>query len=297
MGSFLPKTSYYDVFRHVFKKEVDSLNEWCDNMLLLFNTPNIRLLVGQLQNPTKFRPITLQLDGHDSRVSYQSIYEIGLLLKKHLYSFKLKKSGARTQLVLDTNNFFIHVSDSEPCGINNDGSHLMQMRIYNWIGKHDCMQMDSVYRLFLARIVALCHQNGRQEINSNQFIFPIRRLPKKPLDMSEDNYNERFGACRSRIETQFSEFEQKFGLFGPTKVMCITNMKVYNVMFKVAIVLYNFYRAETVFEDYIDILPKHEEWTTVNFDFLYNGEIGLEEEIARVEFEHQRITAMQNSQH
>ncbi len=157
MGSFLPKTSYYDVFRHVFKKEVDSLNEWCDNMLLLFSTPNIRLLVGQLQNPTEFCPITLQLDGHDSRVSYQSIYKIGLLLKKHLYSFKLKKSGARTQLVLDTNNFFIHVSDSEPCGINNDGSHLMQMRIYNWIGKHDCMQMDSVYRLFLARIVALCH--------------------------------------------------------------------------------------------------------------------------------------------
>ncbi len=115
--------------------------------------------------------------------------------------------------------------------------------------------------------------------------------------MSEDNYNERFGACRSCIETQFSEFEQKFGLFGPTKVMCITNMKVYNVMFKVAIVLYNFYRAETVFEDYIDILLKHKEWTTVNFDFLYNGEIGLEEETARVEFEHQRITAMQNSQH
>ncbi len=97
-------------------------------MLEKFSTPQIRVLHAKLNNPSEFKTITAYLDGHNTRIDYHNLYEI-YESKKHMFSFKLKKSGLKTQLVLNVMKFWIAVSDSVDCASNNDGSHLMTIYV------------------------------------------------------------------------------------------------------------------------------------------------------------------------
>ncbi|KAI7847284.1 hypothetical protein BDC45DRAFT_420247, partial [Circinella umbellata] len=72
------------------------------------------------------------------------------------WSYKLKTSGLRTQVVIDINEMVIIVSKSELCGESNDGSMFLNMKLYNKIYKHDCIAFDGGYTLFINQFIELC---------------------------------------------------------------------------------------------------------------------------------------------
>ena len=77
-----------------------------------------------------FKQVTLYLDGHDSRATYGED-------KAAMYSYKLKKSGLRTQVAIDANGMVLFVSKSASCRDNNDGKMLQEMGIGKKIDSMD----------------------------------------------------------------------------------------------------------------------------------------------------------------
>ncbi|KAF8933188.1 hypothetical protein BGZ47_010992, partial [Haplosporangium gracile] len=92
MGEILPKSSFHKIFKSFFgintynldAKLTSGLAEMCSSIKL-------RLLYSRSTNPKTFKLITLHLDGHYSRVAYRNAD------KASMYSYKLRKSGFRTQ--------------------------------------------------------------------------------------------------------------------------------------------------------------------------------------------------------
>ena len=117
MSGFIPKSSYYDIFKKFYDKNND-LNRRISNMLSsMFSTIDLRIHSAQ-KNPPLFRHVTLMIDGHDTRVSV-----IGEK-SKDMYSYKLKKSGLHTQVCIDINGMVLFTSRSAPCKDNSDGVQL-----------------------------------------------------------------------------------------------------------------------------------------------------------------------------
>ena len=75
-----------------------------------------RYLNIYLYNPYMFKHVTLLMDGHHNKITYEDIY----LNKKELYSYKLNSNGLNTQFIVDMNNIVVNVSNSLPCKMNND---------------------------------------------------------------------------------------------------------------------------------------------------------------------------------
>ncbi|KAG0286029.1 hypothetical protein BGZ96_009816 [Linnemannia gamsii] len=98
-------------------------------------------------NPDPFKYVTLNLDGHDSRVIYVNAD------KASMYSYKLKKSGFRVQVCTDMNNMVLFVSAPAPCKDYNDGTMLLRMGIQNKIHKLDCVALDGGYNLFIGKLL------------------------------------------------------------------------------------------------------------------------------------------------
>ncbi|KAG2223231.1 hypothetical protein INT45_006112 [Circinella minor] len=83
----------------------------------MFSNIKIRVYSALLKNPKNFKNITLILDGHDSTIDYSKPD----ISSQKRWSYKLKTSGLRTQVLCDINNMIIAVSDSELCGVSSDG--------------------------------------------------------------------------------------------------------------------------------------------------------------------------------
>ena len=96
---------------------------------------------------------------------------------KAIHSFKLKKSGLRTQVVIDINDYILYVSNSVPCGKYNDGQMFVHSRVDKKIGSYDCIMLDGVYYQFINQIIRLNKQDGGS-INPEQFCCPIRKQKK-----------------------------------------------------------------------------------------------------------------------
>ncbi len=125
-------SSYQKLAKHVFKKYGSELDSWIDSLFpSMFSTPKIRLLYARKNNLNEFDGVTMMLDGHDTSINYHSIYEI----MKKLYSKKLDKFGFRTQVVMNCSLNIIIVSDSVGCSTNNDGSHMVTMRVNKHMGR------------------------------------------------------------------------------------------------------------------------------------------------------------------
>ena len=98
MGRFIPRSSFYDIYRAFYNKQAQILDRKLSAFLAsMFSTIQIRILLAQ-QNPSMFKHVTLLLDGHDTRVN-----QIGVEAEK-MYSYKFKKSGLRTQVCIDNNS-------------------------------------------------------------------------------------------------------------------------------------------------------------------------------------------------
>ena len=123
MDRFIPKSTFYEIYKDFYITQYAELDKYFTYLLAnMFSNIKIRIISARQFNPDLFKHVTLILDGHDTRASYP------MADKSSLYSYKLKKSGFRTQICTDINDMVLFVSKSVPCKDMNDGAMLTQMK-------------------------------------------------------------------------------------------------------------------------------------------------------------------------
>jgi len=277
MKKHVPYTSFYAFYKKFWITNYDTLNKKVNHCLLnMFSNLKIRILSALIKNPKNFKNITLLLDGHDSSISYD---KPDISIQKR-WSYKLKSSGIRTQVVSDINDMVIYVSYSDLCGKSNDGSMFLNMKLYNKILKQDCVAIDGGYTLFIKQFEDLCNNKG-YDLDDNNFFYPIRKEINEKLNEQEIYYNKVFGSFRSKIENQFQELFNKFKRFSNNNSTLKTDdIKYINLQIKVAFLLKNIEK----FCDTFNIITQehHKLWKTKDFDFpqedrlidiVYNNEM------------------------
>ncbi|KAG2212518.1 hypothetical protein INT45_013626 [Circinella minor] len=170
----------------------------------MFSNIKIRIVSSLLNNPSSFKNVTLYIDGHDGKIKY---YDPNTKTKD-IKSYKLDGPGLRTQIVVD----------------------------------RDCLAMDGGYNLYINKFKEESLNKGK-DFSDKNFVYPIRKENNKNLTAIELQYNKRFGSFRSEIENQFSVLASKFNRFNNnTSAMQITDIKYYNLQFKLACLLKNIWQ-------------------------------------------------------
>lgn len=154
MSPHIPKSSFHSLHSQFYKVHFKSHLKQVNQMLAsMFSTFAIRLLSAKAINPPLFKHVTLHLDGHDTRLTSEE------KSSAEMYSYKLKKSGVRTQVCMDPNGMAIIVSKSLPCKDNNDGAMLVGMKIHRHIHELDCIAIDGGYTQYME------NNQGKSAIN------------------------------------------------------------------------------------------------------------------------------------
>ncbi|KAG0245373.1 hypothetical protein BG011_002769, partial [Mortierella polycephala] len=197
----------------------------------MFSTLKSRHLAAG-RNPDPFKNVTLNLDGHDSRIIHVNAD------KASLYSYKLKKSGFRVQVCTDMNNMVLFVSPPAPCKDYNDGTMLLRTGIQNKIHKLDCVALDGGYNLFIGKLL-----DSADELQYENFCYPIRKTRGIAMTEEEKSYNEIFGSFHSHIESYFGEMQSTFTKFSHTVVNKVAEKETFGVQYKLACLLMNIKRT------------------------------------------------------
>jgi len=278
---YVPYSSFYSFYKNFWIENYDHLNKYVNLCLQnMFSNIKIRVYSALLKNPKNFKNITLLLDGHDSTIDYS---KPDISTQKR-WSYKLKTSGLRTQVLADINNMVIAVSNSELCGVSSDGGMFLNMKIYNKINKRDVIAIDGGYTLFIKQFENLC-KNKNIELNDYNFFYPIRKEPNENLNKQEKHYNDVFGSFRSTIENQFCELGNKFKRFSNNNSTLKTDdYKYVNLQMKVAFLLKNI----KIFTENFNIITQdhHKLWIENNFEFPTDNkliDIVLNNEIKQME--------------
>jgi hypothetical protein len=254
MSQFMPRTSFHQVYTTFFKTEKALFDKYITECLsTMFSTPEIRVRSANWKNPPLFKHITLLLDGHDTRATYGEN-------KVDMFSYKLRKSGLRTQVCIDINGMAILVSKSASCKNNNDGSMLLAMKIGNKIKDVDCIGLDGGYPQHLGAIL-----EQDDELTLKNFCFPIRKKRLQPLHMDEANFNSMFGAFRSMVENTFSELGTAFNKHNNKDPIRVDSKKEFNMNLRLCLLLLNVKK----FTDMLNIQPSphHLAWKDEGFDY------------------------------
>lgn len=262
MHKFIPYTTYYALYKNFWHKNYNNINKQVNNDLRnMFSNIKVRIASGLINNPKPFKNVTLYIDGHDGKIKY---YDPDTKTKE-LRSHKLDGPGLRTQIVTDTNKMILFVSKSEKCGKGSDGTMFLDMKLYNKMHIGDCLGSDGGYNLYINQFKEQSLNSGK-EFSDKNFMYPIRKENNINLSISELHYNKKFGSFRSEIEDQFSVLASKFNRFNNnTAAMQITDIKYYNLQFRVACLLKNIWK---MVEDHnIEVQPHHMLWYTENFEF------------------------------
>lgn len=256
MGQFIPKSSFHQLHKEFYEKRGGELSQMITRMLgAMFSSVRIRLLCAAENNPVDFRHVTLFLDGHDTRVSYKG--EGG----SSLYSYKLKKSGFRTQVCTDINGMILFVSESMPCKDFNDGTMFVQMDMGSKIHPVDCVALDGGYTQFIDQVVA-----SSPSLSPKNFCCPIRKQRGVPLSGSEVLFNDMFGSFRSRIESTFGELVSTFHKFSNRAPVRVTTVDTFMLQFQLACLLLNTKNFTRMLN--IPVQAHHSLWTQLGFDYM-----------------------------
>ena len=200
------------------------------------------------------------VDGHDSRATY-----INAISRADYYSYKLKKSGFRTQVGMDINGMILFVSRAAPCATNNDGSMFATMDLSNKISRFDVVCVDGGYTLYIDRIVQL-----NSHLQTESFVTPIRRSRGVNLSVDEIGYNQMLGGFRSAIESRFGELGHLFRRFNGKSVIRVSDDAVFTVQLKLACVLSNMKKFIAMGQLQHNHSEHHTFWMHTGFDY-YNG--------------------------
>lgn len=262
MDDFINDTTFYRIYEKLYIKNEKYLDNWINDMYKnYFSNLNIRLLTSYIKNPDLLKQCTLIMDGHHNRITYENID----FNNKDLYSWKLKKNGLNTQIIIDNNNMVLYVSDSLPCKNNNDDVMFMNnVRLNDFLKYGDCLCFDGLYTNTLDAVISK-YNNIEFNLNEDNFIFPIRKQKKIDLNKDEEIFNYQLAGYRSRIETYFSEISKTFKRFDPYKNIRVTKLKTYNLQLKLVCLLLNIKK----FVELGNIAPTdlHKKWADDDFDY------------------------------
>ena len=230
MEQFIPKSSYYDIHKNFYITQHDTMDKCISKLLCtMFSSIKLRLFSAMKNNPKQMKQVTMHLDGHDTRASY-----VSHATSSEMYSFKLKKSGFRTQVITDANNMILYVSKSQPCKDYNDGTMFLDMKIDRKIDPLDCVACDGGYPLFIAKYL-----ETSEVLNDSNFCYPIRKARNVELTSQEKEYNKYFGSFRSRIEGTFGELGTTFERFNNKAPIRVTDINTFTLQLKLACLLLN----------------------------------------------------------
>ena len=179
--------------------------------------------------------------------------------KAAMYSYKLKKSGLRTQVAIDINGMVLFASKSASCRDNNDGKMLLEMGIGKKIHQMDCIAVDGGYTQHIGDIVE------KEKLEEHNFCFPIRKKRLQPLHEEETNFNAMFGGFRSMSEAIFGDLMKTFVKFNNKEILRTACKKEFNLAFRLCLLLLNvrnFVRAMSIIEQ-----PHHREWMNEGADY------------------------------
>jgi len=224
-----------------------------------------RYLNSVTNNPDLFKHVTLLIDDHHNKISYENIS----MDKKDLYSWKLNSEGFNTQFVIDVNDIAVHISDSLPCKFNNDDDNMFvsNLNLNKFMHLTDCIMFDGLYENTLNEVIAK-YQNIGFNITVNNFCFPIKKEKNIDLLKNETLFNQQLGGFRSRIETYFSSLSSLFKRMNPQHKIRITNDRTYNVQLKLCCLLLNIKKFGNICKEYIEITNYHNLWMETDFDFF-----------------------------
>ena len=170
------------------------------------------------------------LDGHDTKICYHKNLKHNNqhLSRGEYYSFKLRKPGLRTQVMMDINEYILYVSDTEPCAKCNDGTMFVRTRVDRKITVNDCVMTDGIYAHYINNIVQL---NNQEQGNNDfeNFCCPIRKQRNVQSNPEDLNYNKKHSGLRSMIETKFAHINKIFSRFSPNQIVKRCDSKVYGL--------------------------------------------------------------------
>lgn len=259
---YMPHSSFYAVYKKFWITNYESLNKYVNYCLYnMFSNIKIRVLSALIKNPKNYKNITTMLDGHDTTIEYDKP-DISTQKK---WSYKLKSSGIRTQVLIDINEMVLSLSDSQLCGNSSDGGMFLNMKLYNKIKEQDCVALDGGYTLFIKQFENLC-KDKHINLDDKNFFYPIRKENGIALNTQEEHYNKVFGSFRSVVENQFKELYNKFKRFSNNNSIIKTDdIKYINLQLKVVFLLKNI----QLFSDKFNIITQehHKLWINENFEF------------------------------
>jgi hypothetical protein len=255
MEPHMPKSSFHAIHTIFYKTEYSAHNKYTTNCLsTMFSTITIRLLSAKLKNPPMFQHVTLHLDGHDTRATYSGESSA------EMYSYKLKKSGLRTQVAMDCNGMALFISKSMSCKSNADGTMLLGMRIEKKVHELDCIAVDGGYTQFLKKLV-----EESDILSLQNFAHPYRK--KKGHDLTEEEllYNSTFGSFRSQMESLFGNLGSTFEKHNNRAPILVDKKETYNLQLKLALLLLNIKKMVIMLK--IPTEPIHTAWLRDGFEY------------------------------
>ncbi|KAI8053623.1 hypothetical protein BDF21DRAFT_468333 [Thamnidium elegans] len=181
---YMPHSSFYAVYKKFRITNYESLNKYVNYCLYnMFSNIKIRILSALIKNPKNYKNITTMLDGHNTTIEYDKP-DISTQKK---WSYKLKSSGIRTQVLIDINEMVLSLSDSQLCGNSSDSGMFLNMKLYNKIKEQDCVALDGGYTLFIKQFENLC-KDKNINLDDKNFFYPIRKENGIALNAQEEHY-------------------------------------------------------------------------------------------------------------
>ncbi|KAG0009328.1 hypothetical protein BGZ80_002496 [Entomortierella chlamydospora] len=265
MEPYIPRSSYHAIHTKFYKKEYIAHNKYITTCLAtMFSTITIRLLAAKAKNPPLFQHVTLHIDGHDTRATYDGESQV------EMYSYKLKKAGLRTQVVMDCNGMALWVSQSASCKSNVDGIMLLAMKLDKRMHDMDCVALDGGYTQFLKKLV-----DESDNLTMQNFAHPFRRKKNHKLREAESKYNATFGSFRSQMEALFGDLGSTFQRHNNRIPVLVDKKQTYNLQLKLALLLLNIERMVGLLN--ISTEPIYESWIREVFDYPCEEDNGVEQ--------------------
>ncbi|KAF9975351.1 hypothetical protein BGZ75_000560 [Mortierella antarctica] len=254
MEPHMPKSSFHAIHTVFYKTEYNAHNKYITNCLAtMFSTITIRLLSAKSKNPPLFQHVTLHLDGHDTRATYGES-------SADMYSYKLKKSGLRTQVVMDCNGMALWVSKSASCKNFADGTMLLAMKMDKKMHTMDCIAVDGGYPQFLRRLV-----DESDTLSLRNFAHPYRKKRNVELTEEESLYNSTFGSFRSQMESLFGDLGCTFEKHNNRAPVLVDKKQTYNLQLKLSLLLLNMKKMVAMLK--IPVEPIHTSWLRDGFEY------------------------------
>ncbi|KAG2214742.1 hypothetical protein INT45_013602 [Circinella minor] len=164
MNDYLPSSLFSDIYNQFWNENKNDLNNYITELLEnMFSNTILRILKAKDINPVGFKNLTLFLDGYDSRIDYLK----NNMKSRNLYSYNFKKSGIRTQVIYDINEFAIFVSESKSCKNYNNGKMFLDMKLENKLSDYECIAFDGGYYYYTEKFIENCE---RKEVKLNHVL-------------------------------------------------------------------------------------------------------------------------------